>query len=358
MLLVVEPNINKIELTAIDKLNGHLSVHRMSQHNDSNFNWPQIKAQIDYLCEKKDINDISFRFIFGGRNLDQGAVIDNDFLKVFSQMSQDYPYYVPYMNSLLSAFLNDYKDIRLSAFFENSFFSDLPLEKKFYAIPSKYSKEAKEKNGFHGIYHQCNSSIFKKKRRVISVVLERHTTVCPVLNGKPLAISLGNSPLEGVMGLTSCGDVDPGIILYLMKEKGYSIFQLDNLLKRKSGFLGLTGYDLTLEELLPLYGSDQNVRLAFDVYENHILKYIGEGIALLGGVDAIFFGGENVKLLQPLIYQLVKRISFLGVNFKKFPWQLDKSLYRVSAIDSKIGIYLNLMTVAEIIYNSHYRRFP
>jgi acetate kinase len=94
------------------------------------------------------------------------------------------------------------------------------------------------------------------------VVIDKQTTVCSARSGNPLSISLGFTPLEGVMSRTSCGDLDPGVVFYLMNNQGFSIYKIDDILKNESGFLGLTGYDLELKELVKFYGKDRKVTLA------------------------------------------------------------------------------------------------
>ena len=171
--------------------------------------------------------------------------------------------------------------------------------------------------------------MFAQKGNIISVVLDKQTTVCPVKNNLPLAISLGFTPLEGVMSRTSCGDLDPGIVFYLMNAHKFSIYKIDDILKNESGFLGLTGYDLKLKELVKFYGKDPKVNSAFEIYEGQLLKYIGEGISVLGGLDNIVFSGEGVGPLIPVIYSLIKKISFLGINIKSLPWKDKKEEYRI-----------------------------
>jgi acetate kinase len=172
-----------------------------------------------------------------------------------------------------------------------------------------------------------------------------------VENNLPRSISLGFTPLEGVMSRSSCGDMDPGIVFYLMNVHKFSIYKIDDLLKNESGFLGLTGYDLELKELVKFYGKDSKVNLAFDIYQAQLLKYIGEGISVLGGLDSIIFSGSEVAALTPVIHSLIKKISFLGINTKSLPWIDKKEIFSVTSGESGIKVYLNRMDLAEVIFH-------
>jgi acetate kinase len=235
-------------------------------------------------------------------------------------------------------------------FFETNFFSRLPNEEKCYAIPVELSKNNSFKRyGYHGIFHEYNAELVSSKSKLISIVFDNKTTVCSALARNPYSISLGYTPLEGIMSASSCGDLDSGIVFYLMKRYGNSLFKIDDILKRQSGFYGLTGYDLKISELIKLYGKDNKVTLAFDVYRNQILKYVGEAISVLGGLDHLIISGSEIKTFLPIIYKLLNDISFLGINLKCLPWSEDSAFVELTTHESDIKVSINYQTVAEII---------
>ena len=123
------------------------------------------------------------------------------------------------------------------------------------------------------------------------------------------------------------------------------------MLKNKSGFVGLTGYDIGLKDMVKLRGKDAKVNLAFDVYQAQIMKYIGEGIAALGGLDNIIFSGSNVSILMSIVYDIVKKISFLGINTIALPWSNGTNIMNVTSEDSKIKVYINKTDIARIIFD-------
>jgi acetate kinase len=238
----------------------------------------------------------------------------------------------------------------LIAFFETSFFVKLPDEEKYYAIPFEYYKNSKiKKFGFHGIFHEANARLVSPRSKTISMVFDKQTTVCAIHNKSPLSISLGYTPLEGIMSDRACGDLDPGIVFYLMNVHNFSIYEIDEMLKNKSGFKGLTGYDIELKDMIKMRGKDAKIDLAFNVYESQIMKYIGEGVAAMGGVDNIIIAGSNINIVTPIIYTLIKKISFLGINIIRLPWDKDKEISNITSEESKIKVYINRKSLPAII---------
>ena len=314
-----------------------------------------ISKNLDFylkkLKKKNTIKAISFRVLFGGDYFKKPCLVDKNFYQKFRKLLSLYPFYVPLAEKVIKSFRASIAKVPFFVFFETSFFSNLPQEAKRYSLPYKYSSNSNIRRwGFGGIYHEFNAKEVLSGAKVISIVLDRQTTISSVYKNKPLSTSLGYTPLEGVMGKTSCGDLDPGIIFYLMKKYKFSIHQIDDVLKNQSGFLGVSGYDLDLFQLYKLYGKDSNVTLSFDIYKTQIFKYIGEGISMLGGLDCIVVSGPHLSALLPIVYAILKTIYFLGLSLKNLPWPNNENVSEISNKDSKIKAYLNHTPLEEIIY--------
>ena len=267
-------------------------------------------------------------------------------------LSDIYPSYIPFAVKLLRRLFKENTKIPVSLFFDTSFFLSLPLEEVFYAIPLSSSEKSKlRKFGYHGIYHSYAACLFGKNKKVISLVLDKKTTVCGIKNNKPLTVSLGGTPLEGIMSLTSCGDLDPGAVFYIMKKAGYSIYKMDEVLKKQSGFFGVTGYDMSMKDLAGIYGKDEKVKLAFDIYRNQILKYIGGSLAVLSGIDTIVISGSELYSLEGLVYDILKQMNFLGIHLKESPWKKNTLLQKISLPGSKVKVFVNYKNIADIVYS-------
>jgi len=352
MILVIDTNLKEIKFWVFKENETKTLSLAFVKNVEEIRSSKTFKADILKIIGRGKITAIAFRVLFGGEFFNQAVLIDQKFFVTFSKLTEFFPFYIPLMLNMLKVFFRDFENIPQVAFFETSFFSRLPEEVKYYAIPSEFHKDNKIKKwGFHGIFHEANFNMIACPGKCISVVFDKQTTVCSVENNLPLSISLGFTPLEGIMSRTSCGDLDPGIVFYLMNEYKFSIYKIDDILKNESGFLGLTGYDLELRELVKFYGKDPKVNLAFDVYQAQILKYIGEGVSVLGGLDSIIFSGSEVDALIPIIHSLIKKISFLGINIKSLPWMGKKEIFPVTSGESKINVYFNRMDLAEVIFH-------
>ncbi|MDD4955003.1 MAG: hypothetical protein PHP17_03065 [Candidatus Omnitrophica bacterium] len=348
MVLIVEPGTRYAKICSFGVSEGLSFTFAADDLTEKN-----LQKKIAHIFKNAPIEAIAFRVLFGADYFNAPVFVGGSFFKKFEKLTDLFPFYIPHAARMLGIFYKNFKNIPLIAFFETSFFTKLTNEESYYAIPYSYHEANRiKKFGFHGIFHEAASGLFAKNKKVISVVLDRQTTVCAASGGIPATISLGYTPLEGIMSRTACGDLDPGIVFYLINKGNYSLFKIDDILKHDSGFKGLTGYDLSFEEFIKLYGRDNNVNLAFEIYGNQILKYIGEGIAIMGGVDSIVFSGCFLPLLQPFIHSLIKKISFLGISLMQLPWDNQKEAVRVSSENSKIEAWLNYRSIEKTIFLS------
>ena len=351
MIIIVEPGMSQVVFWAYSR-QGKEVVARSHVEDFERLREPQrLRGVLKLLAGKSHIEAVAFRVLFGRDLFEKPAQVNAAFFRKFRQLVEFYPFYIPTVYELLKLFTGCCPGIPMTVFFETAFFASLPDYQRYYPLPSEYyEKTGIRKWGFHGIAHEAAAAIAGRERRIVSVVIDRQTTVCSMRAGKPVTISLGYTPLEGVMGRSFCGDLDPGIVFYLMKHHKVSLYKLDQILKEESGFLGMTGYDLTMAEFAGLYGKDEKVDLAFSVYQNQILKYIGEGIAEMGGVDAIVFSGANLEVFSAVVYTLIKKLSFLGISLVCLPWEQDRMVFSISSEDSPVQAYLNSRPVSSILY--------
>jgi len=351
MILVIDTNLKEVKFWVFKENEPKILLSSFVKDVEEIKTSKTLKSDILRVVGRGKITSIAFRILFGGEFFDKAIMVNQKFFIKFAKLTSFFPFYIPAMLDILKTFFRDFEDTPQIAFFETAFFSKLPEEVKYYAIPSEFHKDNKIKKwGFHGIFHEANFGMIPALGKCISVVFDKQTTVCSMKNNLPLSISLGFTPLEGVMSRTSCGDLDPGIVFYLMNVHKFSIYKIDDILKNESGFLGLTGYDLELKELVKFYGKDPKVNLAFDVYQAQLLKYIGEGISVLGGLDSLVFSGSEVDALVPIIYNLIKKISFLGINTKSLPWVDKREISQITSGESRIKAYLNRMNLPEVIF--------
>ncbi len=206
------------------------------------------------------------------------------------------------------------------AVFDTAFYQFLPQVAATYALPTVLCQQYNiRRYGFHGIAHKAMLNRWREVRpdikeggRVISVQLGSGCSITAIKQGLPVDTSMGFSPLEGLVMATRCGDLDPTVSTYLQRQAGLSVEKLEQLLNRQSGLLGVSGESSDMRVLL---NSDQpEAALAIALYCYRIRKYIGAYLAVLGGADAILFGGgvgENSPQIRANIFQ---DMTWLGIE--------------------------------------------
>lgn len=190
-----------------------------------------------------------------------------------------------------------FPDIPQLAFFDTDFFISLPEYAFTYALPEKIVKENNFKRfGFHGISHEYTlkeaSKKIKKpfnKLKIISCHLGGGASIVAIKDGKAIDVSMGFTPLEGLVMMTRSGNIDTGIILQMAKK--YGIERSEEILNKESGIKGICGESEMLKVLNKIESGDTRAKLALDVFVYSIKKYIGAYFAVLGGCDALVFTG-------------------------------------------------------------------
>lgn len=211
-------------------------------------------------------------------------------------------------------------DIRQVACFDTGFFTDLPPAVANYAVPRELrDKFQLRRYGFHGLAHQSMLDQWRtngnagRDARLISLQLGAGCSVTAIRNGLPVETSMGFSPLEGLMMATRCGDLDPAAVLHLIDEAGFSSSELNWILNESSGLRGVSGQTADMQALLESETDD--AALAVEMFCHRIRKYIGAYIAVLGGVDAVLFGGGIGEHAAVVRARVLDRFHWAGLHF-------------------------------------------
>lgn len=183
------------------------------------------------------------------------------------------------------------------AAFDTAFFHDLPAVAAHYALPERLNIDSGlRRYGFHGHAHRAMSRAWQALRpdlrgggRVISLQLGAGCSITAVAEGRAVDTSMGFTPLEGLVMATRCGDIDPGLLIHLQRAHGIGLEDLEHLLTHESGLAGMTGTRGDMRELLA--SGDPRAGLAVGMFCYRARKYVGAYLAVLGGADAILFGG-------------------------------------------------------------------
>ena len=229
------------------------------------------------------------------------------------------------------------------AVFDTAFHASMPKEAYMYALPYElYEKHKIRRYGFHGISHsyvtkQCAKEMNRDidELNIITLHLGNGSSACAIKNGKSIDTSMGFTPLEGLIMGSRSGDIDPAIAIYLQRELGLSIDEVDTLLNKRSGLLGICG-NIDLREIE--IRDDELSKIAIEMMTRRIKKYIGAYIALLGRVDAIAFTagiGENSSAIRG---KILENLDILGIEIDLRANKQNSTL--ISKESSKIKLFV------------------
>jgi acetate kinase len=208
------------------------------------------------------------------------------------------------------------------AVFDTGFHATLPPAAYVYPGPYAWLERGIRRYGFHGISVQYSTrraaellQVPPDSSRLIVCHLGNGASVTAVVNGKSLDTSMGFTPLEGIMMGTRSGSIDPSILVYLMRHQGCSADQIDEILNRKSGLLGVSGISGDMREILEaIEKGNLRAGLAYGIYSHRLTREVGAMLAVLGGVDAIVFTGGIGENCPPLRQAVCEQLAFLDLK--------------------------------------------
>ena len=288
------------------------------------------------------------RVVHGGASFTAPTVVSESVMDGLQSLAQQAPLHNPPALAVMRAVQARLAHVPTIAVFDTAFFRDLPEHVRAYAIPQSWRRDYQiERYGFHGIAHEYLYRRFEVLRstkrapaRVITLQLGQGCSAAALLDGRPIETSMGFTPLEGLIMGTRAGDLDAGVVLHLARH-GHSWQALDAALNRESGLLGLSGASDDVRELLAQEAAGEpGATLALAAFCHRLHKYLGAYAAVLGGVDALVFGGgigENAPVIRS---RVCAGLRWLGL-------ELDEELnarcigteQRISRLSSSIDVY-------------------
>ncbi len=247
---------------------------------------------------------IAMRGLYGGNRFSQPVLASESVLADLMTLAPQAPLHVPHMVRLAKAARSAFPQTPVALVFETAFFVPLPERERRYGVdPELAGSQPLRRFGFHGIFHEaaCRDaarSLEVPEPRILSICLEPRPELAACHGRQPVMVTGGSTPMEGLPGETSCGDLDPSVVLKLADDSRWGPEGTSHLLTRESGLSGLAGRSVTLAEVLQSTHGD--LQLARDVFLYCVLRACGAGIAALGGLDAIVYSGRYASSAAPL----------------------------------------------------------
>ena len=301
------------------------------------------------LKSLNEIHAVGHRVVHGGEKYSKAVLIDEDVKKSIKALFSLAPLHNPANLIGIEICEDIMKNTPMVALFDTAFHQSMNKEEYLYAIPYElYKENGIRKYGFHGSSHKYVSEkaaeLLKKDikdLKIISCHLGNGASICAIKDGKSFDTTMGFSPLDGLVMGTRSGSIDPTIPIYLMKNNNLSIEEVDNLLNKKSGVLGISEVSSDFRDIEEeaMKGNEQ-AALALDIFHYKIKTQIGSYIAALNGVDIIIFTagvGENGPETREAI---LKDMEFFGIVLDKEKNKVRGKIQEISAENSKVKVFV------------------
>jgi acetate kinase len=269
------------------------------------------------------IGAVGHRFVHGGLEFREGALVSPLVTSAIERLSELAPLHNPPALAILEAARRALPGLPQVAVFDTAFFADLPERAFVYPLPWQwYETWGIRRFGFHGLSHSwCAARAAEllgrplQNLRLVSCHLGNGCSAAAVRGGKPVATTMGFTPLEGLMMGSRAGTVDPGILLSVLRHRGVGLDDLDRILNHESGLTGLSGVSADFREVEEAAGSgNARARLALEIYADRVRQAVGALAAAQGGLDALVFTAGVGEHSASLRAAACEGLEFLGLR--------------------------------------------
>ena len=245
---------------------------------------------------------VGHRVVHGGRFYSKPVNVEEDTLEALERLVPLAPLHQPHNLEPIRIIRRRFPELPQIACFDTAFHHGQPDVAQLFAIPRSMSESGVRRYGFHGLSYAFLASTFADydealaKGRVVAAHLGNGASLCAIRNGASVATTMGFSALDGLPMGTRCGNLDPAVVFYMLREMKLGLDEAEQLLYRESGLLGVSGVSNDMRELRPLAATNPMAKLAIDLFVYRIGRELGSLVAALGGIDALVFTagiGEN-----------------------------------------------------------------
>lgn len=276
-------------------------------------------AEIGVIKNPDEIQVVGHRVVHGGESFSSTRVITNEVKEMVKKLFPLAPLHNPPNYLGIEVAEKIFSEAKQVAVFDTAFHQTMPPVAYRMAIPNSFYDEHQIRAyGFHGTSHKYVSEraaeyVGSKEAKIITVHLGNGCSMTAIHNGKCVDTTMGFGPMNGLIMGTRTGDIDQSVIFHMVKELGYELSEVNTILNKKSGMLGLTGFSDMRDVKAEYQKGNREAMLAYDMYAYHIKKYIGAFVAVLNGLDVLVFTagvGENDSLTRALA---TKNLESLGI---------------------------------------------
>lgn len=280
-------------------------------------------AKYGAVSDIAEIKAVGHRVVHGGEKFNKSVVIDEELMKVLEEMSELAPLHNPPNITGIKTCQELMPHAAQVAVFDTAFHAEMPKHAYMYAVPYEYYEKYKiRRYGFHGTSHKFVSrraaEILGKPVEDLKIIvchLGNGSSISAVGNGVSQDTSMGFTPLPGLPMGTRTGDIDPAIVPFLMEKESLGVSQVNDVLNKKSGVLGVSGLSSDFRDLEDAANQgNERAELALSMFAYGIVKYIGAYTAALGGLDAVVFTGGIGENSKDMRARVVKALAYTGLQ--------------------------------------------
>ena len=270
----------------------------------------------------KEITGVGHRIVAGGEDFTDSVLVDDNVLAKIESLAEYAPLHNPAEAMGIRAFRKILPDVPNVAVFDTSFHTSMPQVNYMYAVPYEYyEKFGARKYGAHGTSHRyvanrAAAMLGKplESLKLITLHIGAGASITAIKDGKSFDTSMGFTPLAGIMMATRSGDIDASLVAFLMQKLDIKdANDMIEILNKKSGLIGVSEYSADMRDLEKVQGHNAKAHLARDMYINRIVRYVGQYIAELGGVDAIVFTAGVGENDIPIRQEVADKLSYFGI---------------------------------------------
>lgn len=280
-----------------------------------------LEALLDWM--QKQVRGLDFfavghRVVHGGDTFSEAVIVDDDVFAQLEALVPLAPLHQPHSLAAISAFKSIAPEVPQIACFDTSFHRTMPAVAQSFALPRSFRTEGIRPYGFHGLSYEYIAGVLPGYTQsaadgpVIVAHLGHGASLCAMLGRRSVATTMTFTPLEGLPMATRCGTLDPGVLLYLMTEKGMSVDEVTDLLHHRSGLLGLSGISGDMRALLA--SSDPHAAEAIDYFVYRVVREVGSLAAAAGGLDMLVFTGGIGEHSSMIRKRICHQLNWLGVQ--------------------------------------------
>ena len=307
-----------------------------------------LNPKYNTISSLDDINGVGHRIVHGGEIFKCSTLINNKVIEDIEKCAVFAPLHNPAAVQGIKACLALMPNTPMVAVFDTAFHQTMPKESYMYPIPYEYyEKYGIRKYGAHGTSHkyvaQKAAEVIGKDIQELKIVtchLGQGASITAIDKGISIDTSMGLTPLGGIPMVTRSGDLDPSVITYIMDKEGLSAKEMENILNKKSGLSGMSGFSPDFRYIEELSYNDEQAELVITIFCEKVAEYIARYAAKMSGIDAIVFTGGIGENQINVRKKICEHLKFMGVDIDENKNNVKSELVKITKDSSKVAAYV------------------